>query len=1080
MKTLRLVAAMAVLALVLAERPAAAQTANVNSTAYALSSNIMFPARNNRLALRCQNPTTNHAATVIADGMSYVLQPGGYLGFEGVDNAQQRGTRPAGRHHLDRHRDRNAALRGVLSMSRHVFDLAAGLLAGSRRFAPAALVLFALFVGQLPARSQVVNLPTQGEIALPLGLAIAPPIGSWGGSQQAGLSGSYAAGTAALSLDFINQRYWWNGVTTLSAALTVTRADLQIALAPNSDGTWTGFAANAARVGVGTGLVVEPATVNRLLQSRTFNVSPWAANNITFSASDTNPVVGSQPLTVERIPTGTTTYTPKASSLNVFACGPGGNAVDAVANTRGGAGGGGGAFAQALSVSVTIGVPITVAVPAGGSGAATTLSDTNGVLKVSAAPGANGSGSTAGAGGLSSASTGGTKTSGGNGGGGSVGTGNRGGGGGGGAGISSTINAGNNSGRAGSGGGAFGGGGGGAQGGGITVSGGATSGLGGVGGTSTDNLGGGTGGTSTAPGGPGDHGGGGGGGDGGSGANANGGAGSDSVWTITSGLFSEAIAGGGGGGGGGGFNAGAGGVGGLCAGGGGGGDTSSTAGTGSAGGAGSLVVSYGSANATRITATANNATLQQTYTTASAIARTPSLLVKPVLVTGPVYLSQDGCSTLTDVSGQFGTGRFNQAFAPYDTRTNPTWCLQIANSGDVLDIDYSQLEDNAFVTTPIPTVAAQATRQVDLVVPNLASFPAFLTNGKLTALAAVKPGRTGTSVGGTVTQVGWTWLDLNGAGSSLGTITASISGTTMTVTDAGGVTLAVNQQVTGAAANTYISAQVDGTTGGAGNYSVSVSQAVASGSLGIVAHHGYRANAARKGNGDLQTGVTVIDGDCALNYGYDPQTQQYTYNAWNMVSFSGDQAAASGINALKGETEASVPKACWPNHALFTDVLIGSQTPTGTNNLVGPIGELIVLYGTAWSAATRSSSARPTSPAAERPSRTDRTIRMFSEADYSAAAARLGVPVAAVRAVADVESNGVTHWADGRPPILFEAHWFSHFTDHRYDADHPAISSYGWNPSLYRGGPPSTTGSRRRRRSTRRPPCRARRGAPSR
>lgn len=78
---------------------------------------------------------------------------------------------------------------------------------------------------------------------------------------------------------------------------------------------------------------------------------------------------------------------------------------------------------------------------------------------------------------------------------------------------------------------------------------------------------------------------------------------------------------------------------------------------------------------------------------------------------------------------------------------------------------------------------------------------------------------------------------------------------------------------------------------------------------------------------------------------------------------------------------------------------------------------------------------------------------MFTEADYVAAAARLGVPEAAVRAVADVESNGVTNWADGRPPILFEAQWFSSLTGHRYDASHPGISSTTWNRALYIGGP---------------------------
>ena len=34
----------------------------------------------------------------------------------------------------------------------------------------------------------------------------------------------------------------------------------------------------------------------------------------------------------------------------------------------------------------------------------------------------------------------------------------------------------------------------------------------------------------------------------------------------------------------------------------------------------------------------------------------------------------------------------------------------------------------------------------------------------------------------------------------------------------------------------------------------------------------------------------------------------------------------------------------------------------------------------------------------------------FSEDDYEAAAARLGVPVAAIKAVAEVEAGGATHW----------------------------------------------------------------------
>lgn len=45
-------------------------------------------------------------------------------------------------------------------------------------------------------------------------------------------------------------------------------------------------------------------------------------------------------------------------------------------------------------------------------------------------------------------------------------------------------------------------------------------------------------------------------------------------------------------------------------------------------------------------------------------------------------------------------------------------------------------------------------------------------------------------------------------------------------------------------------------------------------------------------------------------------------------------------------------------------------------------------------------------------------------ADFEAAAKKLGSSVAAVRAVADVESNGAGFLPDGRPKILFERHVF--------------------------------------------------------
>jgi hypothetical protein len=67
--------------------------------------------------------------------------------------------------------------------------------------------------------------------------------------------------------------------------------------------------------------------------------------------------------------------------------------------------------------------------------------------------------------------------------------------------------------------------------------------------------------------------------------------------------------------------------------------------------------------------------------------------------------------------------------------------------------------------------------------------------------------------------------------------------------------------------------------------------------------------------------------------------------------------------------------------------------------------------------------------------------------DYQAAADRLGVEVAAVKAIAEVESSG-RGFRDGLPIIRLEAHWFGKLTNYKYSADYPHISCRAWTPSL--------------------------------
>lgn len=72
--------------------------------------------------------------------------------------------------------------------------------------------------------------------------------------------------------------------------------------------------------------------------------------------------------------------------------------------------------------------------------------------------------------------------------------------------------------------------------------------------------------------------------------------------------------------------------------------------------------------------------------------------------------------------------------------------------------------------------------------------------------------------------------------------------------------------------------------------------------------------------------------------------------------------------------------------------------------------------------------------------------------DYSRAAALLGVDVAAIKAVAAVESAGGGFLANGKPKILFEGHWFSALTKGQFDKSNPTLSYAKWTKKYYQGG----------------------------
>lgn len=67
--------------------------------------------------------------------------------------------------------------------------------------------------------------------------------------------------------------------------------------------------------------------------------------------------------------------------------------------------------------------------------------------------------------------------------------------------------------------------------------------------------------------------------------------------------------------------------------------------------------------------------------------------------------------------------------------------------------------------------------------------------------------------------------------------------------------------------------------------------------------------------------------------------------------------------------------------------------------------------------------------------------RGLSETDYAQAATDLGVEVAAIKAVAEVETAGEAFDEMGRPRILYERHYFHRFTNGRFDKSNPTLSN---------------------------------------
>lgn len=69
---------------------------------------------------------------------------------------------------------------------------------------------------------------------------------------------------------------------------------------------------------------------------------------------------------------------------------------------------------------------------------------------------------------------------------------------------------------------------------------------------------------------------------------------------------------------------------------------------------------------------------------------------------------------------------------------------------------------------------------------------------------------------------------------------------------------------------------------------------------------------------------------------------------------------------------------------------------------------------------------------------------MLTEENYTTAAAFIGCEPAAIKAVTQKESDGISFWKSGKLVLKYEGHLFHHFTNGTWDKNYPTLSYPAW------------------------------------